>query len=228
MKKQPKIILIVGPNGAGKTTFAREYLPHEAGVENFLNVNFLAQGLAPFAPESAAAPARRLLARLLREHLRQGRDVALETTFSTLDYARQIPTWWRRGYRVELIFLGLAAPELSVARVGVRAQQGGHAVEEGEIRRRFAAGLLHFKNNFQTAVDRWAWFDNSGPQPVLVDAGGRRVREKFRDDAFLALRRSGYVARQLARQRNTPLFIWRDGQPSDEREALAVGNRRVA
>jgi len=39
------ILIIAGPNGAGKTTFAREYLTHEAGCRDFINADFIAQGL---------------------------------------------------------------------------------------------------------------------------------------------------------------------------------------
>jgi len=41
---------IAGPNGAGKTTFAREYLPREGAMLNFVNADLLAAGLSPFNP----------------------------------------------------------------------------------------------------------------------------------------------------------------------------------
>ena len=49
-----RIIIIAGPNGAGKTTFAREFLPNEANVPNFINADLIAAGLNPFRPESGA------------------------------------------------------------------------------------------------------------------------------------------------------------------------------
>ncbi len=39
-----KIVIIAGPNGAGKTTFAQEFLPHEAGCPDFINVDMIAAG----------------------------------------------------------------------------------------------------------------------------------------------------------------------------------------
>jgi len=56
--ESPRIVIIAGPNGAGKTTFAQEYLPREAGFPDFINVDLIAQGLPPFAPDKAALPAR--------------------------------------------------------------------------------------------------------------------------------------------------------------------------
>jgi predicted ABC-type ATPase len=58
--KQPWCIVIAGPNGAGKTTFAREFLPKDARVVNFVNADLIAGGLSPLRPELAALAAGRL------------------------------------------------------------------------------------------------------------------------------------------------------------------------
>jgi predicted ABC-type ATPase len=56
-----KIIIIAGPNGAGKTTFARSFLPDEARCPHFINADLIAAGLSPFAPETMAIKAGRLM-----------------------------------------------------------------------------------------------------------------------------------------------------------------------
>lgn len=48
----PVFWIIAGPNGAGKTTFALDYLSSLAGFHRFINVDIIAGGLAPIAPES--------------------------------------------------------------------------------------------------------------------------------------------------------------------------------
>ena len=58
---KPRCIVIAGPNGAGKTTFAREYLPKDAPVLNFLNADLIASGLSPLRPELARVAAARLM-----------------------------------------------------------------------------------------------------------------------------------------------------------------------
>ena len=47
----PTCWIIAGPNGAGKTTFALEYLPKVANCAQFVNVDLIAAGLSPLAPE---------------------------------------------------------------------------------------------------------------------------------------------------------------------------------
>lgn len=50
-----------------------------------------------------------------------------------------------------------------------RVRQGGHAIPEATIRRRFAAGLENFQRLYAPLVDAWALYDNAGATPVLLD-----------------------------------------------------------
>ena len=99
-----KVIIIAGPNGAGKTTFAREFLPNEADCPVFVNADLIAAGLAPFAPETAAAKAGRLMLSELEYYFAARENFAFETTLSGRIYLRHIVRWQAAGYRVELIF----------------------------------------------------------------------------------------------------------------------------
>lgn len=169
MGPQRKVIIIAGPNGAGKTTFAREFLPNEASCPIFVNADLIAAGLAPFAPQTAAVQAGRLMLEELERHFRAGRSFAFETTLSGRAYLRHIRRWQQAGYWVELIFLKLNHAEEAVARVQQRVRQGGHDIPEPVIRRRFEAGLANFRQHYAPAVDAWALYDNSGEMPVLLD-----------------------------------------------------------
>jgi predicted ABC-type ATPase len=89
METAPRIIIIAGPNGAGKTTFAREFLPSEAACPVFVNADLIAAGLAPFAPETAALQAGRLMLEELKRHFGSHTSFAFETTPSGRGYLRQ-------------------------------------------------------------------------------------------------------------------------------------------
>lgn len=169
MKAKPRILIIAGPNGAGKTTFAREFLPNEASCPVFVNADLIAAGLAPFAPETAAVQAARLMLQELARHAAVGESFAFETTLSGRGYLRQIEQWQAAGYLVKLIFLKLLSPEEAIARVAQRVKQGGHDIPEKVIRRRFAAGLANFHQLYAPKVDAWMLFNNAGAQPELVD-----------------------------------------------------------
>lgn len=169
MNPDRKIIIVAGPNGAGKTTFAREFLPNEAACPVFVNADLIAAGLAPFAPETAAVQAGRLMLTELDRHFRAGVSFAFETTLSGRGYLRHIARWRAAGYRVELIFLQLNHADEAVARVQQRVRQGGHDIPKAVIRRRFSAGLDNFQRYYAPIVDAWVLYNNAGEIPELVD-----------------------------------------------------------
>jgi predicted ABC-type ATPase len=171
VKSAKKIVIIAGPNGAGKTTFAREFLPREAECPDFINVDLIAAGLSPFAPERSAVRAGRLVLHEIRQRARRGDSLACETTLSGRGYARMIPQWRAAGYRVKLICLSLPSVELAVERVAARVAQGGHPVPEDVIRRRFRSGLRNFSEIYASIVDSWVLYDNSGSIHKLLDSG---------------------------------------------------------
>ncbi|MFM0741684.1 zeta toxin family protein [Paraburkholderia xenovorans] len=166
-----KVIIIAGPNGAGKTTFARSFLPAEAQLPRFVNADLIAAGLAPFAPETVAIKAARLMLEEIAQYARLRESFAFETTLSGLAYLRHVRLWRAQGYRVSLFFLSLPDAETAIARVAERVRQGGHDIPELVIRRRFATGLKNFEQHYRHAVDDWALYDNSGDTPIMLEWG---------------------------------------------------------
>jgi predicted ABC-type ATPase len=171
MRTERKIIIIAGSNGSGKTTFAREFLPREGQCPFFVNADLIAEGLSPFAPQTAEIRAGRLMLEQVLSHVRQGRSFAFETTLSGRRYIRMIPEWKRLGYRIKLIFLFLPDVSVAIDRVRIRVKQGGHNIPEDVVRRRYDAGWKNFQNIYKSLVDDWVLYDNSGDKPELLDAG---------------------------------------------------------
>lgn len=75
---EPRVIILAGPNGAGKTTFAREFLPLEASCPVYVNADLIAAGLAPFAPESTAIAAGRVMLEEIERHAQARNSSAFE------------------------------------------------------------------------------------------------------------------------------------------------------
>jgi predicted ABC-type ATPase len=215
-----RILILAGPNGAGKTTFAREFLPSDAACPTFVNADLIAAGIAPFAPESVAVRAARLMLEEIHRHAAQGVSFAFETTLSGGGYARMIPQWRQSGYRVELFFLSLPSVSAAIERVAERVRQGGHDIPEPTIRRRFDSGLANLRELYAPLVDSWMLFDNVGDNPAMLDWGrdplNPRPIETARDPdlrkATAALIRAGQRARAIARQTRTAVITWKDGK----------------
>lgn len=171
MNTDKKILIIAGPNGAGKTTFALEYLPKEARCPFFVNADLIAAGLSPFIPEQAAFHAGRLMIEEIKRHVSRGESFAFESTLSGRTYARMIPEWQRRGYKIKLIFLSLPDVATAIERVKNRVRQGGHIVPDQTIRRRYEKGWYNFLHIYKQLVDAWVLFDNSREKPRRIDEG---------------------------------------------------------
>lgn len=168
-----RILILAGPNGAGKTTFAREFLVHEVSCPAFVNADLIAAGLSPFDPARAAMRAGRLMLELIEEHVARGESFAFETTLAGRNFARAIVKWRSVGYHVSLIFLSLPSADLAVQRVAQRVRQGGHAVSEDDVRRRFDRGRENFETLYKPLVDTWMLYDNAGDAPILIASGAK-------------------------------------------------------
>jgi predicted ABC-type ATPase len=168
--KSPRCIIIAGPNGAGKTTFAREYLPKDARVIHFVNVDLLAAGLSPLEPDLAALKAGRLFLVELDQLAKAREDFAFESTLSGLTYIARIKRWKSLGYQIGIVFLRLASVQLAFHRIAVRVKQGGHDVPQTDVLRRYNRGWKNFEGSYKPLADSWQIYDNSGARPQLLDS----------------------------------------------------------
>jgi predicted ABC-type ATPase len=168
-RRKPRCIVIAGPNGAGKTTFAREFLPREAGILNFVNADLIAAGLSPLFPSAAQMAAARIYLEELDRLAAERSDFAFETTLSGRAYVERIKAWRKAGYRVEVVFLKLPEVSMALRRVANRVKQGGHHVPEADVRRRFVRGWHNFEAVYKGLADAWAVYDNQGHKPVFID-----------------------------------------------------------
>ena len=133
-RQSPSLYVIAGPNGAGKTTFAKEFLPHYAKCENFVNADLIAQGLSPFSPAAAGIKAGRLLLKQIHEFAEQRADFAFETTLAGKTYVRFLRRLKQQGYVIHLFFLWIPTVEVALARIADRVRRGGHEIPEKVVR----------------------------------------------------------------------------------------------
>ena len=168
---EPRCIVIAGPNGAGKTTFAREFLPKQTDIVQFVNADLIAGGLSALKPQVAAIAAGRVFLSEL-ERLARGRtSFAFETTLSGRIYAVRLTNWKAAGYRIEIMYLRIDSPQLALRRIATRVKQGGHDVPRDDVLRRFQRSWVNFDRVYRPLADRWSVYDNSGPDPLLVERG---------------------------------------------------------
>src|SRR5262245_2499231 len=155
-RSSPLCIISAGPNGAGKTTFAREFLPKEMGVVQFVNPDLIAGGLSPLRPELAALAAGRLFLRELNRLGKPEEDFAFESNLSGLTYVRLLRRWKDAGRRIEIAYLRISSPQPALRRIAARVKQGGHNVPRQDVLRRFTRSWINFENRYRLLADAGA------------------------------------------------------------------------
>ena len=165
---RPNLYIMAGPNGAGKTTFARKFLPQYVECLEFVNADFIAGGLSPFAPERAAIHAGRLMLKQIHSLAERGVDFGFETTLSGKTYVKLLQGMKKGGYLVHIFFFWITNVELGLERIKLRVRNGGHAIPEAIVRRRFGRSLPNFLRLYKPLADSWTIFDNSRDVPKMT------------------------------------------------------------
>lgn len=155
-----RIFMIAGPNGAGKTTTAMSFISSEM-VDEFLNADEIARGLAPLHPESVSLSASKLMLTRFDELLTANKSFAFETTASGINYVKHLQRAQEQGYEIHLLFLWLSSPDLAVKRVAKRVSLGGHNIPEDTVRRRYFVGLKNLVKLYLPLSDSALILDNS-------------------------------------------------------------------
>jgi predicted ABC-type ATPase len=176
----PHLWLIAGPNGVGKTTYAFRHIRAVSGSVNFVNLDEIARGLSPLAPEVQRVRAARTALDLTRLFLREGVSFSLETTLAGRGHLGTIARAYAAGFDVRLLYFAVTTVDICLSRIARRVLEGGHDVPEAEVRRRFGRSIANLPTYLQR-VGLWRVFDNNGHQPVVV-AEGRRLHRSMAGD----------------------------------------------
>lgn len=176
--RAPRIYVLAGVNGAGKSSIGGAAF-RSFGAD-YYNPDEAARALRRAHPGLAQADAnseawhqgRGLLERAIAERL----DFAFETTLGGNTIVGLLAQAAARGVAIHMWYVGLATPELHIARVRSRARRGGHDIPESDIRRRFERSRLNLIH-LLPHLAALRVFDNSThadpaagmtPVPVLV------------------------------------------------------------
>lgn len=88
----PNLYIIAGCNGAGKTTASFNVLPQILNCREFVNADEIAKGISPFAPETVAIQAGKLMLERIDTLLSEHVSFAIETTLATRSYQSLVLT----------------------------------------------------------------------------------------------------------------------------------------
>jgi len=165
-----RLYIVAGCNGAGKTTASFSLLPEILECQVFINADEIARELNPENVERVAFEAGRMMLEQINERIRNSETFAFETTLAARSYKETILLAQAMGYHVTLIFFWLSSPEMAIARVKKRVEEGGHHIETEVIRRRYTRGLQNLFSIYLPLTTEYLIYDNSNGKPELVVA----------------------------------------------------------
>jgi predicted ABC-type ATPase len=167
------MIVVAGPPGSGKSTF---FPIGGMGVDAFSIDDRCAQIVGSYRaiPPAVRKAVSQECERFVDDHIDRQSSFAVETTMRTLVAVRQAERARSQGFRAALTFLCTSSADINVQRVLQRAQAGGHAASEAEIRAVHTAALANLAEAVRV-FDRCRVLDSSEPweRPRLVARAAR-------------------------------------------------------
>jgi len=86
--------------------------------------------------------------------LQEKTSFAIETTLSGKYVAKIIEKLKNEGYGIEMIYILVETPLLSIERIKVRVQSGGHYVSDDNVLRRFSRSKINFLPEVSSVKNR--------------------------------------------------------------------------
>lgn len=160
----PILIVIAGANGSGKSTLTKLL----AGNTLLIDPDAIAKEIDPVNPSSVAIAAARQALSLCQQYIRMEHSFMVETTLAGNTYLNLMRDVKQRGWAVDLIYIGIADPNLNVLRVSDRVNLGGHDVPRSDILRRYERSLNNLvkaakivDSHSERLCQRLSLYDNS-------------------------------------------------------------------
>lgn len=174
----PVLHVVAGPNGSGKTTLCERILVPATHLP-FVNADHIARERWPGDEEAHGHDAARLAAEDRQRRIAAGTSFIAETVFSHPSKLDLLERAREHRYLVSLHVV-LVPEELSVARVKLRAEQGGHSVPIAKVRARYRRLWPLLRQAVQLADDATVYDNSRIAEPfriVMRYRGGKPERD---------------------------------------------------
>jgi predicted ABC-type ATPase len=168
---RPKFWIVAGPNGSGKSSIYTDTdIEDFSGSVWIINPDLLTariQEIEHLKPRAANIAAVTRIYSWLEASIAAHQTIGVETVLSTEKYRTLVRAAKAHGFEVRLIYILLSSAELSVERVKIRVEKGGHHVPTIKIRQRRERSLQQLPWFLKNSDLAWI-FDNSGKKPAQI------------------------------------------------------------
>lgn len=153
-----KYILLAGVNGAGKSTLYQslESLQDMPRV----NVDEILREFGDWRNTADVMTAGKIAVKKIAQYFNEEITFNQETTLCGRSILENIRRAKKRGYFIELHYVGVDSAEIAKRRVLDRIRQGGHGIHEKDIERRYIE-TFHNLKTVLPMCDLSAFYDNT-------------------------------------------------------------------
>jgi len=185
-----KYILIAGVNGAGKSTLYQSL----QSIQDMPRVNTdeILREFGDWRNMGDVIVAGKIAVKRIYQYFDEGITFNQETTLCGKSIFNNIEKAKKRGYFIELHYIGVESVDIAKERVLKRVKQGGHGIAEKDIERRYAETFDNLKFVLPKC-DLAAFYDNTlefrrfaiykNGDPVRVSHNTPIWYKRFREDA---------------------------------------------
>ena len=158
MDSTPIVLVFAGPNGSGKSTVTKGF----DIIGEYINADEIKKQRNCSDLEAAQ------FATALREDaVKNKRDFTSETVLSSSRNVELLKNAKAAGYRIEVVFVLTADPQINVSRVAQRVKNGGHDVPKDKIISRYHKSLDNISVMLKISDIMWV-VDNSTEKAELI------------------------------------------------------------
>lgn len=177
---EKEYILFAGVNGAGKTTYYKHHTSL-AGQPRINSDEIVVQNGGDWRKAKDQAAAMKEAVARIKDYLNSGISFNQESTLTGGSIIGTLKRAKACGYTVKMYYVGLASADLAVERVSMRVSQGGHGIEEKDIRRRYVYSLKNLAKVIPLC-DTVIVLDNTEEyRQIAVFEGGRLTECSVKD-----------------------------------------------
>lgn len=184
-----KYILIAGVNGAGKSILYLS-MPNLHNMER-VNVDEILKEFGDWRKKEDVIKAGKIAVRKVAQYLDAGITFNQETTLCGKTVLKNINMAKKKGFFVELHYVGVDSVEIAKERVAERVRHGGHGIPERDIERRYVK-TFHNLRKILSDCDLTAFYDNTiefrrfaiykNGEPIRISHNVPKWYKKFIED----------------------------------------------
>ena len=130
-----KYIMIAGVNGAGKSTLYQSLQSMQEMPR--VNADEILREFGDWRNTSDVMAAGKIAVKRIAQYFNEGITFNQETTLCGKTILNHIAKAQKRGYFIELHYIGVEGADIAKERVLERVKQGGHGIAEKDIERRY-------------------------------------------------------------------------------------------